>query len=399
MRGSLTQLFGLGEDSTSLNAEVEIEVVQGSARQVKIAVPDSVVINQVPGATVADWDVKAGELVVSFLEPVEQSVKFAIAGETRLAREGAISVPLLRLLETERDTGGAAVEVIGAGEIKNAKLQGLESVDAAELGPMVAGRESPSLAAFRWRTVAPVHALDIEVARYTQQAVLTANIEEARYRVLMTADGKTLVEARYAVRNNQRNFVRITLPPGTAVWSSSLGGRPVRPGQAPDGSLLFPLAKTRAGDEAPLFPIEIVYLGRGIEWSAKGRSTLALPVLDLPVSRTGLVLYYPPLFHVTPATGPFHAQTYERPESAVWSAAAPLETGPASTQNTNAATQALVDRYRNRSNMRRAAEPLPTRLEFPAIGPTLYLVSELTGESKGPVIDLDYQKERKGGVK
>ncbi len=83
MRGSLTQLFGLGEDSASLSAEVEIEVVQGSAAQVKIAMGDSVSINQVLGATVADWDVKAGQLIVNFLEPVDRSAKFTISGEPR----------------------------------------------------------------------------------------------------------------------------------------------------------------------------------------------------------------------------------------------------------------------------------------------------------------------------
>ena len=37
-----------------MNAEVQIEVLQGGAKQVKIAVPDTVTINQVPGALVAD---------------------------------------------------------------------------------------------------------------------------------------------------------------------------------------------------------------------------------------------------------------------------------------------------------------------------------------------------------
>src|SRR5262249_33614897 len=50
MRGSLIQLYGLGEDATSLNAEVDLEVTQGSAKQGKIAVPENVTINQVPGA-------------------------------------------------------------------------------------------------------------------------------------------------------------------------------------------------------------------------------------------------------------------------------------------------------------------------------------------------------------
>jgi hypothetical protein len=94
LRGSLTQLFGLGEDSTSLNAEVQIEVLQGAARQVKIAVPETVTITQVPGALVADWDMKNGELVVNFLDPVEHSATFTNTGETRLAREGAQAITL-----------------------------------------------------------------------------------------------------------------------------------------------------------------------------------------------------------------------------------------------------------------------------------------------------------------
>src|SRR3989449_7735404 len=39
MRGSLTQLLGLGEDSTSINAEISLEVTQGAARVARIQVP------------------------------------------------------------------------------------------------------------------------------------------------------------------------------------------------------------------------------------------------------------------------------------------------------------------------------------------------------------------------
>lgn len=401
VRGSLTQLYGLGEDSTSLNAEVEIEMIQGAASQIKIEVPDGLTINQVPGANVADWDVKTGQLIVNFLDPIEKSTKFAITGEARLAREGTISIPLLRIIDNERETGGVAVEVLDAGEIKEAKTQGLEPVDAAELGSMVVNRQSPSLAAFRYR-VGSARSLNLNVARYAQQAVLTANIEEARYRVLMTVDGKTLIQARYVVRNNQRNFVGVTLPAGASVWSSSLAGRPVRPGQGPGGNLLFPLAKGRAGDEAPPFAIEILYSVADAAWSAKGRTMLALPVLDLPVSRTAVVLYYPPLFRVAAEPGAFRTLPYEAPASEILKGGTPTAAS-VSVQGLDAApvnstTQALVDRYRARSDSRKTAEALPIRVSFPSLGPSLFLVSELTGESKGAVIDLSYQKDGKGGV-
>jgi hypothetical protein len=201
------------------------------------------------------------------------------------------------------------------------------------------------------------------------------------------------------------------------VWSASLSGKPVRPGQAPDGSLLLPLAKGRSGEEAPAFAIEIIYLARGAAWSDKGRATLVLPALDLPVSRTGLVLYYPPAFRLTAEPGAFRTQTYERPSSAALNSEAgrtafddgravgaqqASQSGILSQLNAGppqAATQALVDKYRAKSEGRRSAGAVPIKVSFPTVGPSLYLVAELSGESKGPTIDFSYQKDKKAGAR
>ncbi len=426
MRGSLTQLLGLGEDSTSINAEVSLEVTQGAARVAKIQIPDKVTISQVLGAMVADWEVKANELSVTFLEPVEQSARFVVIGETRSPREGQIEIPLLRLLNTERETGGVAVEVLGAGEIKDLKSGGLDNADATDLGEMVSNRQSPSLAAFRFRTgdANLARSLSLNVARYTPQAVLLANVSEARYQVLVSSQGKTLVQARYAVRNNQRNFLKITLPSGATLWSASLAGKAVRPGQSPDGSLLLPLDKARAGEEAPEFAVEIVYLTRGSAWNDKGQFKLALPALDLPVSRTGLLVYHPPLFKVTPEPGAFRTSPYENPLSSALSVtaasggiaggmfstgasspASPLSLSDSDTKDetklrrSQVATEALLDKFKADSLSGKRAGILPIRVSFPAFGPSLYLVSELTGENQAPSAGLSYQHEKKAGGK
>src|SRR5258708_33034706 len=317
MRGSLTQLIGLGEDATSVYAEVKLDIVQGAAREARVQLARQVKGEQVCGAMVGGGGGKSGEVTVNFLEPVEQSAGFIIVGETRTPRDGKIDIPVLRLADAERETGGVAVEVLGAGEIKQAKQQGLEEVDATDLGEMVASRQSPSLAAFRFRSgdAKVIRSLNVDVARYTQQAVLMALVEEARYQVLMSKEGKLLIRARHAVRNNQRNFLKIQLPAGAAIWSATLGGSPVRPGQSPDGSLLLPLEKSRAGEEAPVFPVEITYLTRETAWTDHGKAGLALPALDLPISRTGLLLYYPPQFKVSADPGAFRTEPYEDPAS------------------------------------------------------------------------------------
>jgi hypothetical protein len=407
-RGSLTQLVSLGEDSTSIYAETNAEVVQGLAREIRIRVPEGVTINQVMGALVADWNAKGNELVVTFLEPVEHSARFVLTGEARLPRDGKIEVPLLRLIDPVRETGGVGVEVTGAGEIKDLKPRGLENADASDLGEIVSSRQSPSLSAFRFRVGGAdmERALTVDVTRYTQQAVLMANIEEARYRVLASKDGKTLVEARYAVRNNQRNFVKITLPQGAVLWSASLAGKPIRPGQSPDGNLLLPLEKARGGEEAPAFALEVLYLTRAAAWGDRGKIALPLPAVDLPISRTGLVLFYPPLLKMTADPGSFRTETYADPTSVALNggggalfAGEAKAAAPQMGADQNKDTQSLVDQFWAKSKTGRAAGILPIRVSFPAFGPSLFLVSELTSENQAPAVALSYQPEKKGGAR
>jgi len=314
---------------------------------------------------------------------------------------------------------------------------------------MIASRQSPSLAAFRFRAgdAKSVRSLNLNVARYTPQAVLMASISEARYQVLASSEGKTLVQARYAVRNNQRNFLKITLPSGATLWSASLEGKPVRPGQGPDGSLLMPLDKSRAGEEAPEFAVEFVYLSRGMAWNGNGEFKLALPALDLPVSRTGLLFYHPPLFKVTAEHGTFRAEPYENPLSPVlntasWStgfgtaagigsgsgglamngrnASQLVELSPGATsaqpppapappelnlknearfKEAQAQTEALLDKFRADSLAGKRAGILPIYVSVPAFGPSLFLVSELTSENQAPSASLSYQHEKKAGGK
>jgi hypothetical protein len=365
-----------------------------------------VAINQVTGATVADWELKAGELRVIFLEPQEQSARFVITGETHGPREGDIAVPLLRLLGAERETGGVAVEVLGAGEVRKQKAQGLETADPSELGEAVASRQSPLLVAYKFRSgdSNSVRALSVNVARYTQQAVLMANVEEARYQVLMTGEGKTLVQARYAVRNNQRNFLKLVLPQGSAVWSVVLDGKPIKPGESPDRDLLLPLEKSRAGEDAPPFLVEVLYLSRQPAWSEKGAVKLPLPVLDLPVSRTGISFYHSPLFHVTAETGAFRVQPYEEPFSPAFKEhfveefwrrrdqPAP-KSGPEKDKADS--VQTLVDDFRAKNSGGTTARVLPAAVAFPAFGESVFLVSELTAENKLPVVELNYQRDKK----
>jgi hypothetical protein len=383
-RARIIEMVGLGEETSQITASVKVEVVQGLAREIALQLPQGLVVNQVNGAAVVDWNVDSSVLHARFLEPVATETAFVVQAEFRAPREGRMNVPIMRAVSAERESGGVAVDVLGAGEIAGQQARNLDPADISEIGDVVSGRESPSMVAFRMRPLpgGGDRSLAVSVVRYTPQAVLVANVEEARYRTLASEDGQLLVEARYAVRNNQRSFLKVQLPTNATMWSASVAGRPMRPGAAEAGALLLPLEKGRIGEEAPTFVVSVIYLQPIDTWPEKGRVHIELPVLDLPVSRTGLQLHYSPRFVVQPVAGSFRveqdpgpfaealrmpaprAATTPRPAAAV------LDTAP---DAGGAGLQSLVDRYQNDAGGRTVVGALPVNVTFPSFGPSLYL--------------------------
>jgi len=424
-RARVASSIGLGEEVSTISSVVRVEVQQGLAREVSLALPAGLVVNQVNGATVADWTVKGGLLTVRLLDPVATELSFVVQGESRLPADGDISVPLVRVPAAEREIGGVAISVLGAGEIEKHQMRGLEPGDISDLADIVAGHESPSTVAFRLRPASgtDLRSLNISVKRYTPQAVLIANIEEARYRVLAAEDGLFLIEARYAIRNNQRSFLKVTLPPRATIWSASVAGKSVRPGVAEGEAVLLPLEKGRAGEDAPTFAVRITYLQPVEPWLKPTTTRLDLPALDLPVSRTGVELYHSPRFRVEPQPGAFRVESdpgvfaealrdsramgfglssggvasppppMSAPPPIAMADAAPLSRPDDQTGKTTQ-FRMLIDRYRNEGGGRTVSGALPIDVSFPTMGPSLFMASELTAESSAPSIDLSVRRVR-----
>jgi hypothetical protein len=404
-RARITELVALGEDSTMVTTGVQFEITQGQARDAIVSLPAGLIVNQVAGPTVADWEVNKNELTVSFLEPVASQTSVVITGELRTPRDGTVTIPIVRVPSAERETGGVAVDVDGPGEIAKGDPRGLEPADTADLGDVVAGHESPSMVAFKFtplRGDAP-RSLSVDVTRYTTKAVLIANVEEAHYDVLAGEDGKLLVRARYAVRNNRRSFLAVSLPPRAILWSASLAGRPVRPGVGQSGGLLLPLQKGRANEKAPAFVVELMYLQRIDGWTDRGDARVELPAVDLPVSRTGLTLHHSPRYAIEAKAGVFRVADDPGPWTAALreevAAAAAAKPVPGARDEKD--LKGLMDRFQKEAG--RARQGLvPIAIAFPAIGPMLFLAAELTPEAQAPAFELQYhrtirQADDKGG--
>jgi hypothetical protein len=409
-RARIVELVALGEDSTQITASIEVDVTQGQAREAVVALPAGLIVNQVAGANVADWNVDRGSLDVTFLEPVSAQTSVVVTGEVRTpapqatAGQATVAIPIVRVPSAERETGGVAVDVVGPGDIGTREPRGLEPADPTDLGDIVAGHESPSMTAFRFTPLAggAPRSLTMTVTRYTPKAVLVANVEEARYDALVAEDGKLMVRARYGVRNNQRSFLAVSLPPDATLWSASLAGRPVRPGVDANGALLLPLQKGRANEEAPAFAIELVYLQRAPQWREKGNARLALPAVDLPVSRTGVTIYHSPRYAIEAKPGSFRPTADPGPFSA---ALRSLSEGGGRGSGSGGGygggrggddreardMKVLLDKLQAEAGHTREGA-VPIAIAFPSIGPSLFFEAELTAEAQSPSLDLEYHR-------
>jgi hypothetical protein len=143
-----------------------------------------------------------------------------------------------------------------------------------------------------------------------------------------------------------------------------------------------------------------VYLQRATVWNAKGEARIDLPAVDLPVSRTGLLVHYSPRFEVEPKSGAFRPEADPGPWSGALRAAtgsgaaaapAPPPAAPARPGDEAAALGGLMERFRKDMG-KTTAGVVPVHVALPEIGPSFFVAAELTAESQAPVLDFTYKR-------
>ena len=166
---------------------------------------------------------------------------------------------------------------------------------------------------------------------------------------------------------------------------------------------MLPLEKSRTNDEAPAFIVEVAYLDHAPPWSDKGRTRLSLVSVDLPISKSRLLVHHPPRVRLTPVaetSGSFRVTSYVEPESNALRSNTASATAPQLTHDEQPEiAKHLVSKLPPTKQSARPARNLPLRVVFPHFGPSIFLVSELTRESQTPSVEFDFSRDRKRGEK
>ena len=318
MRGSVTHLVGLGENARRSRARYGSTSSRAWRCRHAWRCRESLQVTRVTGTTVADWEtVRPGPTPRQILDPVATTATFRSSAKCAApakARGGAADSPARRGSRNRRRRRRGAWR----------RRDHRAAAGSARAGRPARPRERRRRPRVSIDGGISVHAdfggRDADRSRrghtLPTQAVMVANVDEARYQVLVTEDGKCLVRARYAVRNNRRSLLSVALPAGATLWSTSVAGRVIRPGRSPAARCSCRSNAASARDDLPPFVVEVAYLARG---RRRYRGTLSLPLaaIDLPISRTGVALHHSPRFKLAAVPGTFRIEPYSTPVTAV----------------------------------------------------------------------------------
>jgi hypothetical protein len=294
-------LVSLGDVTMKGSATVEIDVKSGAILDLSLQVPSNVNVLGVSGPSLRTHDVReiedgSQEIVMEFTREMEGQFRIEVNYERIMDSEASESlVPTISVAEAEVEHGRIAIEALTAVEVSASTVERLSSLDINELPQqLVLKTTNPILLAYRYVNAKPPFRLALRITRHKEIDVQVAAIERAHYRSLITRDGLAVSTASFMVRNSRRQFLRLSLPPESQVWSVFVDGKPEKPAYATDSEntdglvVLIKMINSARG-----FAVDIVYATPIQSIDGLGKLSSRLPRPDMVVTHSRWDVFLP----------------------------------------------------------------------------------------------------------
>jgi len=295
---SVNSLISVGEGVMKCRSVIDYSIAQGAAGQFRIQMPSGVSILEVSdlyGNPLKEYKTDKNNIIlIQTPYDVKNSYGITLRYEKDMGGTSAVSdVPEIKVLDVERETGYFGVEARTNVEITVAESSGAARIDVNEL-PQDIWAQSQNPLLYGYKYLKHPYSVTLDVKKHEDVPVLSAAVDYAEIITLLTEDKKSITKATYQVKNNRKQFLEVTLPQGSEIWSAFVSNSPVKPAKNDEGKILIPLTRSQ-GYEGSLysFPVEIVYITNTSEFGMFGSNNYEIPAVDIPVSRVNLLLYLP----------------------------------------------------------------------------------------------------------
>ena len=288
-------LVGIGDGLVQATSTIDYTILFAGVDTLTARVPDGATLLDVQGTGIRDWSVSDGELRVDLNYAAEGSYPLTLMME-RVIGEGSTTTqaPFPVPTGVERSKGFIGVESRGNLEIEAGDATAASPVDVRALPARILGiTDQPVLLGYKYLT--DNAQLPLVVTAHDEVDVLVTLLDQTQARTMWTRDGRQLTSVTCQVRNNRKQYLRLTMPEGAELWSAAVGGRAVQPARDAEGRALLPLVRSQAqGGALAAFDVEVVYVeDTPPADGSTARFEATLPSADVPSTYVAWTVFVP----------------------------------------------------------------------------------------------------------
>ncbi len=283
---TVTSATGVSFDESGLEgrATLRYRVAHGSVEQVSFDIagaPDSV---EVTGPAVRDTQLRGQRVTVRLARPMEGSFELQVTFRVPPPGDAeAHPAPVIKPDGVFEHSGWLTVARADTAMLVPEPRSGLEAVPGSSLPEWATGLV-PGTPVVSYSLSGRSQSLDYRLLSFDPVSAPPTVVDEARFQLAATAHGRVLMKARYTVRNDRNQYLRLLPPPGFEVLGVRVAGQ-VRQPVADGGAVYIPLEKSVESLQGLIsFPVEVYLLGDEAAWDKKGQRSLRTPAVDAPVA-------------------------------------------------------------------------------------------------------------------
>jgi hypothetical protein len=247
---SLYTLFTVQEALINGQTQCNVSIIDGETDRIDLLLPENIEITGVSGDAVLQWRTdraQANRLSVLLRHLVQDQVSMTISFQLPVRNEREI------VMESPYPDSGtvynSVIGVLSAGGLDvQVKNPGTASqIDIRDLPQELTGMTTnPLLFGF---TSSENTAITIAIARNKDVALTGTIIDDLQASTIITQDGQEITKMKMRIRNNNRQYLKLTLPKDAYLTHSLIDGMPLRPALSKEKDmdvLLFPLQQSEA---------------------------------------------------------------------------------------------------------------------------------------------------------
>ncbi len=230
VQADVMHLFSIGEGIAYGSSVMNYLVSGAPVSAFKVELSDEYYNVEFTGKDIRSWQKSEGGYVVQLHTPVSGAYTLLATYERPFKAQGeTLTFTGARPLDAQSEQGYTLIISAYQFQVKPAEVSpGLLPLETGEVPPEYRlFFDAPILAAYRY-TSRPFD-LKLALTPLAQGDSLSQVVDRALLTTHISKEGQVLTDVRYFVKNRGNPNFRLTLPPGTKLWTAAVNGAPVVP--------------------------------------------------------------------------------------------------------------------------------------------------------------------------